>query len=143
MEKIKLHCFSGDHYSIGVQQGKAVRKLIGQAIRLVPNLDDFRLMKPRLLPTFLFLALAKRRACKLLEEDILEYYPEQMQRLRGIADGAMTDISTLLFLQSTELLMGTPTDKNYSIPACTSIGIKPERTEEGIAVVAKNFDYIK
>jgi hypothetical protein len=84
LEKIKLHSFSGDHYDIGVQQGKAVRGLIDQAMRLIPNLDDFRLMKPRLLPTSLFIALAKLRASKLLEGDISKYYPEQIQRLRGI-----------------------------------------------------------
>ena len=142
MEKIKLHSFSGDHYEIGLKQGKAVRGLIEQAMSLLPNLDDFRLMKPRLLPTSLFIALAKRRASKLLEGDISKYYPEQMQRLRGIAEGAMTSTSTLLFLQSTELLMGAPTDKNYRIPACTSLGFTAGKTEEGVAVVAKNFDYI-
>lgn len=111
-------------------------------MRLLPTLDNFQLMKPKLVPMPLFLALAKRRASKLLKGDILTYYPEQAQRLRGIAKGAKTDISSLLFLQSTELLMGKPTSENYRVSACTSIGIMPQSFKNGTTIVAKNFDYI-
>ena len=96
-------------------------------------------MKPRLLPNFLFLALAKRRAAGLLKNDVFKYYPHQAQRLKGIAEGAEIDLSTALFFQSLELFIGT---WNFVIPACTSLGFTPEKTWKREIVIAKNFDYL-
>jgi predicted choloylglycine hydrolase len=142
LQKVHVYAFGGNHYAIGLQQGTAVHSLIDQGLQLVPTLDTFRLMKPKLIPTRLFLALAKRRASSRLEDDISTYYPEQAQRLRGIAKGANTDISSLLFLQSTELLMGQPTPETYRVPACTCIGFMPDSLTNGATIVAKNFDYL-
>ena len=139
MPNITLQTFSGTHYEIGVQQGQAVRGLIHKALEQIPDFEGVNLMKPRLLPTFLFLALAKRRATKLLRNDIFEFYPKQAQRLRGIAEGAGIDIPTVLFMQSMELLK--PTESDYRLQACTSLGFSPQRTTTAETIVAKNFDY--
>jgi hypothetical protein len=92
LSNIILENFSGTHYEVGIQQGKAGSGRIQQILQLIPQLDIVKQMKPRLLPTSLFLALAKRRATKLLKNDILQYYPEQAQRMKGLAEGAGIDL---------------------------------------------------
>lgn len=139
MPNITLRTFSGTHYEIGVQQGQAVRELVHEALEQIPDFEGVKLMKPKLLPTFVFLAIAKHRANKLLRNDIFEFYPKQAQRLRGIAEGAVIDIPTILFMQSIELLK--PTESDYHLQACTSLGFSPKRTTTAETIIAKNFDY--
>lgn len=140
LSAITLQTFSGTHYEIGVQQGRIVYQLLHKAYEQIPNLETVKLIKPRLLPTSLFLALTKHWATKLLKKDIYQYYPKQAQLLRGIAEGAGIDLSTLLFMQSTELLI-TIRKSDYRLQACTSLGFSPQRTTTGETIVAKNFDY--
>lgn len=135
---IKLHTFSGSHYDIGVQQGQALRSLIHEALNRIPSFEFMKLMKPRLLPTPIFLALAKRRAAKLLTNDIFQFYPKQAQRLKGITEGSELDLSTLLFVQSMELLIGRP---SFQVQACTAFALSPQLTSTKETIVAKNFDY--
>jgi predicted choloylglycine hydrolase len=138
LSTIALQVFSGSDYEIGVQQGHSVRELLHKALEDIPNVEAVKLMKPRLLPTSLFLALAKRRAVKLLKNDIFEYYPRQAKRLEGIVEGAEIDLSSVLLMQSMELLIGTP---SFRLQGCTSLGFSPPRTS-GETIVAKNFDYL-
>ena len=102
-----METFSGSHNEIGVQQGEAVRGLISQLMQVLPSLDAFRRMKPMLLPTSLFLSLAKRRAADLLEEDIFQIYPSQAERMRGITEGCEMDLPMLMLLQSMETVSYT------------------------------------
>jgi predicted choloylglycine hydrolase len=124
---------------VGVQQGRAGRQQIREALEKIPNYEFVKLMKPRLLPTSLFIALAKRRAEKLLKNDVFEYYPKQAQRLNGIAEGAEISLSTIFFLQGLELLIGKP---SYRLEACSTLAFGPSRTTTGEAIVGKNFDYV-
>jgi len=139
MSNLRLHSFSGSHREIGFQQGQAVRETIQQALEQIPEFELIKLMKPKLLPTSLFLTLAKRRAAKLLRKDIYEFYPRQALRLEGIAEGAKIDMKTAFFLQSMELLIGKP---SFHIPACTSLWFSPQRTSTKEHILAKNFDYL-
>jgi len=125
---------------MGVQQGRAVRELLHKGLKQIPNFVEVKLMKPRLLPTSLFLVLAKRRATKLLKDDIFRYYPKQAQRLKGIAEGAGIDMSWAFFAQSMELLV-TVGPSSYRVPACTSLGFSPQRTTTREIIIAKNYDY--
>jgi predicted choloylglycine hydrolase len=134
-----LKTFSGSHYEVGVQQGKAASDLIHAGLKRIPRLEIIKLLKPRLLPTSLFLALAKRRATKLLKDDIFRYYPQQAERLEGIAEGAQVDLPTLLLLQSMELLIGRP---SFTIQGCTTLGFTPQRTTTSEPIIGKNFDYL-
>lgn len=140
MSTINLETFSGSHYEIGIQQGKATRELIHRALEQLPSFEEVKLIKPSFLPMSLFLRLAKRRATKLLRNDIFQHYPKQAERLRGIAEGAGTDVSWMFFAQSMELLV-TVGPSSYRIPACTSLGFNPQRTLTSETIVAKNFDY--
>jgi hypothetical protein len=106
---------TGSHHEIGVQQGQAGRQQIDEAMERIPNYDFVRLMKPGLLPSLLFITLAKRRAERLLRNDVFEYYPKQAQRMKGIAEGAEVSLSTIFFLQGMELLIGRP---SYQVEAC-------------------------
>lgn len=134
-----LHRFSGSDHKLGMQQGQTVRAQIHALLKDVQTLDAVKAMKPRLMPVSVFLAMAKRRASKLLAEGIFRYYPRQGQRVRGIAEGAGVDLSTVLFLQSLELLIGRP---SFRIQACTSLGFSAEKTSMKEVIVAKNFDYL-
>jgi len=136
---VALQTFLGSHYDIGVQQGRAVRESVHEVLDRMHNLETIKLMKPKFVPTSLFLALAKRRAAKLLRNDIFEYYPKQAERLKGCAEGAGIDMNTLLFMLSLELLVGRP---SYVLQACTCLGFGPKRTATGATIVAKNFDYL-
>lgn len=139
MSKVTLQSFSGTHYEVGVQQGQAVRESVRKILEQIPSIEAIRLMKPGLLPTSIFLTLARRRATSLLKDDIFEYYPRQADRLRGLAEGAGIDLPTAFFMQSMELLIGTP---NYRIEACTTLGFSSQRTTSAETIVAKNFDYV-
>ncbi len=140
LSSIKLERFSGTHYEIGVQQGKAVRELLHQTIEQIPNFGEVKRMKPRLMPTSLFMQLARRRATKTLENDIFQNYPKQAERLKGIAEGAGIDLSWGFFAQSMELLV-TFGSSMVRVPACTSLGFTQLRTTTKEMIVAKNFDY--
>lgn len=138
--RVELYTFSGTHYEIGVQQGEAGRKLVSRALEEIPKFESLRAVKPKLLPNSLFWALAKRRAAKLLKNDIFTYYPKQAERLRGMAEGTQTSQTTILFLMSIELMPALG-ESDYRLEACTSIGISPKRTATNETIVAKNFDY--
>ena len=101
---MRLQVFSGTHYDMGIQQGKVNRELLHRILEQAPKLEAVKDMKPRMLPTALFLSIAKRRAIQLLENDIAEYYPEQAKRLRGISEGAGTGIGWAYFTQAMEFL---------------------------------------
>ena len=139
MTFVGFHAFKGSHHEVGIQQGQAGGQQIREALENIPNYEFVRLMKPRLLPTSLFITLAKRRAERLLKNNVFEYYPKQAQRLSGIAEGAAISLSTIFFLQGMELLIGKP---SYRIEACSTLAFGPNRTTTGETIVGKNFDYV-
>ncbi len=126
-------------HEIGVQQGKAGSEQIREAFKKIPNYEFVKLMKPRLLPTPLFIWMAKRQAARLLKNDVFEYYPKEAERMSGIAEGAETDMASILFLQAMELLVSKP---SYRLEACTTLAFGPSRTTTGETIVGKNFDYV-
>jgi predicted choloylglycine hydrolase len=129
---IKSFIFSGSDYEIGLQQGQSNREAIHKAIEAVFNLKQVEQSKPKLVPKSLFVMLAKRRADKMLREDLFNFYPKQGERIRGIAEGAAVDVSSLLFIQMLEMILCS----------CTSIGLLPKATSTGETILAKNFDYL-
>jgi predicted choloylglycine hydrolase len=138
---LKLQVFSGTHYDMGIQQGKANRELLQRGLEQIPKLEAVKDMKPRMLPTTLFLSLAKRRAVQLLENDIMKYYPEQAKRLRGISEGAGISMKWTYFIQAMEFMVPFFGPSDYSLQACTAMGFSPSRSTTRETVVAKNFDY--
>lgn len=131
--------FKGSPREIGVQQGTYYRDLIQEATVRVPKAKPFRAAKPWYLPTQLFYSLAKRRASKLLKDDVYRYYPERAEQLEGVAEGARVDLSTALFYMYLEL-SGVGETK-FSVDACTAVGFQREATECGETVMVKNMDF--
>ncbi len=129
---VKSFVFSGSDYEIGFQQGQSNRERIQKALEAVFNSELIKQSKPKFLPKSLFVILAKRRADKLLRKDLFSLYPKQAERIRGIAGGAEVDVSSLLFIQMLELVIG----------GCTSLGFLPKATSTGEIILAKNFDYV-
>jgi predicted choloylglycine hydrolase len=129
---VKAFIFSGSDYEIGFQQGQSNREAIQKGIAVVFDSKQVKQNKPKLLPKFLFVMLAKRRADKLLRKDLFNLYPKQAERLRGIADGASMDVPSLLFIQMLEMVLCS----------CTSIGFLPKATSTSETILAKNFDYM-
>lgn len=123
--------FSGNHYEMGFQQGKQYSRSIKKGIKALLDSDVIKENKPRFLPQQLFFTLARRKARKLLDKDILEHFPRQADRLRGIADGASVDFPSILFVQLTELLVG-----------CTAIAVTSKMFSSVEPLLAKNFDYL-
>ena len=128
---IEKPVFSGTHYDMGFQQGKQYGQSIREGIKTLLESEVIKENKPKLLPQQLFFAIAKRRAKKLLDKDILEHLPKQADRLRGVADGASLDFPSILFIQLTEFLVG-----------CTSIAVTSKILSNAEPVLAKNFDYL-
>jgi predicted choloylglycine hydrolase len=140
--RLKMETFTGNHHEIGVQQGEAIHGTMRRMMQALPKLDAFKHMKPALIPTAIFLYFAKRRATELLKEDIFQTYPNQADRMRGIAEGCGMGLPTLMLLQSMEMLIGNITEADYRLEACTCIAFEPERTVTGEPIIAKNFDYL-
>ena len=139
MPNVNVIRLKGSHYEMGLEQGRSLRAQIHIFLSEISKSQAFTLMKPKLLPTSIFVFLAKRRATGLLLNDIVKNQPKQMERMKGISDGAKIDLSTAMLLQSFELLIGQP---SYSTQACTTLAFPPERTMTDEVMVAKNFDYL-
>lgn len=123
--------YSGNHYQMGFQQGKQHRQSIQRVIKVLLESDVINQNKPAFLPRRLFFILAKQSAKKLLQKEIINDYPKQAHRLKGIADGASIGLSSILFIQMTELLVG-----------CTALAFSSKKFSAGAPILAKNFDYL-
>lgn len=128
---IKPLVFSGSDYEIGFQQGESCRGSIQQAVKEVFGVKEVLQNKPAFLPKSFFEVFAKRRADKMLRRDLFHQYPKHADRIRGIADAAGVEVSSLLFIQMLEMV----------IAACTSLGFFSEATSVNQTILAKNFDY--
>jgi predicted choloylglycine hydrolase len=140
LSDLKRYTFSGSHYEIGFLQGRTIGESLHETIAQIPNLEVVKSIKPRLIPTSLFLALAKSQAEKKFSRDINIYYPNQAERLRGIAEGAGIDLKTIMLILSAESLI-TIKKSDYYIQACTSIALSPQHTSSVETIIGKNFDY--
>ncbi len=138
---VNLQVFSGSHRGMGVQQGEANRELLQRGLEELPKLESVKELKPRMLPTALFLSTAKRRAVQLLENDITKYYPEQAERLRGIPEGAGISVKWAYFMQAMEFMVASFGPSDYRLQGCTAMGFSPSRSTTHETIVAKNFDY--
>jgi predicted choloylglycine hydrolase len=123
--------FAGNHYEVGFQQGKSLREPIHKGIEAILVSELMKGSKPKLMPMSIYYSAAKRRAEKMLRDDIFKYQPKQAQRVQGIADGAGVDLQTILFTQMLEVLIG-----------CTTLAFSQGRTSKSEVIMAKNFDYL-
>jgi len=145
LSTVKLESFSGTHYEIGFQQGKAVRELLHQTFRQISNFPELKSAKPRLIPISLFLSLAKRQAIKKLKNDIPAYYPKQAERMKGIAEGADVDLSWIFLHRQWNfwLILGHPWFEFQLALALDSLqnGQQPMKQLSGKTLIFQTISY--
>jgi len=131
MRKIKV---SGDDYEMGFQYGREMRELINRMVESLPEMGMIKVMRPKIVPKTWFLKTLRKDTEKLMKDDILKHYPRQGERLKGIADGAKVDPSTIILMISLEA-------SGFSLGGCTSLAFPSNRVVENEPVLARNFDF--
>lgn len=134
----------GDPREMGFVQGQALRVKIDATRRCLRDLDAFRLVQPWWLPYPGFLALAERKAGRVLVPALECLDPGMLARLRGIAEGAGTSLGALCLLNSLEALLSTVQGRTEPVPlvACSAVAIRGSRSSTGEPMIARNFDYL-
>lgn len=136
--QVRLFELEGNHYEKGYQQGLQAREVIHHFFAHLHQWETFMSKKPFLVPFRLYTFLATRRAVADSGADLAEYYPNQKERMEGIAKGAVIEESLLFLALMGEMMM---TEVDYRLGACTAAAVSPERSAVGEPVVIKNFDY--
>jgi len=126
----------GNPYEMGRQQGEQARERIRKSVDVLRGAEAFRMLKPPLVPMPLFLWLSRRKAEALVRPDVEKHYPDQAERIRGIAAGSGIDERFLYLGLSVELLMAKV---DVTLCGCSAAGVTAPRAGEPI--IAKNFDY--
>lgn len=136
---------SGDYYEMGYQQGVYFKQDIKTSFSRFVKSSVIKTIKPKLIPNFLFSRLLKQIVYKKWEKPIKILLPEYSQRIKGISDGAETDITDLYVIQSVEVMAD---DISYFVDAdsknifgCSSICILQNMFYSTHTIVGKNFDY--
>ncbi|HYU15606.1 MAG TPA: C45 family peptidase [Candidatus Acidoferrum sp.] len=82
-----------------------------------------------------------RAGRRLMTPDLVRLYPEHLERMIGIAEGAAVPVHRLFMGPMVELVLNRAA---YTMPppaACTAIAVTRGRSASGEAIIAKNFDY--
>lgn len=129
---------------MGRAQGQALaRKIVGTRLSL-RHLDAFRLEQPWWLPYPWFLALAQRKAARMLAPALRQLNPGMLARLEGIAEGSGVGLGSLCLMNSLEALLSTIQGRTQPAPlgACSAMAVRGPRSANGEPVIARNFDYL-
>ncbi len=144
MDQDFVYSFSGTHYEMGIQQGKAFGEFAHQAWDNLKSLEEVQGLKPKYLPTSLFLKLASKKAYKWLSPMFKTHAPNQTERIKGISTGSGLSEPLFYLFSGLELMLGTP---DWELPhiktGCTSIAYQSSFTEAGHTMISRNFDYAK
>ena len=89
MEFSGIDHFKGTHYEMGLQQGRLYKANIKDGMKLLKKQEEFKKLKPKGVPSQIFWRIAKKKAIKWLKPYIQEKAPNQAERIRGIAKGAL------------------------------------------------------
>ncbi len=136
---------SGDYYEMGFQQGIYFKQDIKTSFSRLVQSKVIKSIKPKIIPNFLFSKLLKLVVYKKWEKPIKVLLPEYSQRIKGISDGAETDITDLYVIQSIEVMAD---DVRYFIEGdtvvpsgCSSVCVLQNIIYSPQMVLGKNFDY--
>lgn len=135
----------GSPREMGLAQGQAARPRIGEARRMLQRLEAFRLRQPWWLPYAAFRRLAERRAADSLVESMEEHDPPMLARLRGLTEGSGQSLQTICLFNAMESLMSSVQENTVTpgLCACSTLGVRGNRTTTGEPILARNFDYIR
>ena len=124
--EIKVFELSGGAHDIGFQQGEKfkddVEKIVNQFFQIY---DGFGLSKEQVL----------RRAMRYVPF-IEDYSPEIAEEMKGIAEGSDKDLAEIAMIVAYYEIY----DRIAFSSGCTSIGVSPQETKDGVAYVAQNWD---
>lgn len=120
---MKIIEVEGSHYEMGYQQGKELKEKIQIFTKAAINYNSIVGED--------FLSNIRKN---------LKKYPQQMERLEGIADGSESEKNLILAIHFAEILSGDM--KSFlDLKGCTSILVKPEITETNEVLAGKNYDF--
>jgi hypothetical protein len=136
--QVRLYELSGDHYELGYQQGLQAREAVRHFMENLTHMEVFRVIKPPIVPSRLYIMRAAKEAMRGMWEDLSTRYPRQKARVEGIAKGADVDEALLFLIMTWEQLLGRI---NYRLGACTTVGVTAERSGQGETVIIKNMDH--
>ncbi len=138
----KLYEFTGSHYEMGYQQGDTFKTNLHKAISMFKNLEEVKSLKPRLIPTGLFMKLASKKAISVFKPIFEKNCPNQVERVKGLAEGSELSEKLIYLLMAAEVMLA---DLDWELPhiktGCTSIAYKSLKTKSGNTMVSRNFDY--
>lgn len=123
---------SGSHREIGCQIGEACAAQVRHSIDNARNLIDTAYEQ-----LLLDWEGAKIQARKYLPF-AQERYPQYVEELMGIAEGAEVDFDDVVVLNAMEAV----TMDALHLSKCTSIAVNDERTSDGHVLVAHNEDWL-
>jgi isopenicillin-N N-acyltransferase-like protein len=122
----------GSHYQMGCQIGESFREQVAHSIdnarrlledacdQLQLNWDGARIQSRKYLP------FAEER------------YPQYVEEMKGIADGASVRFDDVVVINTMEAV----TNDALHLERCTSIGVNQERTAHGNVLLAHNEDWM-
>lgn len=133
---------AGDPREMGVQQGKALAADVRATMDVLLSSDAFELLRPRLVPRWLFKHMAVRQGARLLSEPVLRERPEMHARARGIAEGAGLPFSSVWLMHAAEILLAAADWQRRPPPlaACSTLAVRGARAKDGTAI-HHAFDY--
>ena len=134
----------GDHRAMGREQGEACK---AELARIEEVLLDIALPSQGRLASAIgrvtppLTGALGRVGRHLMSRDLVRLYPEQLERLIGIAEGSSVPVHRLFVGPMVELVLNRAA---YTMPppvACTAVAVTRGRSATGEAIIAKNFDY--
>jgi len=133
----------GDHYTMGIVQGEACRDQLRHMHKALVEFSGFqsnRVAERALRRAAPPLARTIGRAGKyLMGRDLRQNYPEQYDRVLGIAEGAHVPVHYLFVAPIMEYALNRT---SFVTPgACTAMAITAAKSRTDEPIIAKNFDY--
>jgi hypothetical protein len=131
---------AGSPRDMGFQQGEKFRELIQGTFKRLLRFEGIKLVKPKLLPAFIFGGLLKKKIVKEWKKPLEIIAPALKERIAGIAEGAGTPLDELLVIQALEVL--SDEINLVTTGGCSSFAVLPEKYEGNELVIGKNFDFM-
>lgn len=130
--KLPLISIYGSPYEMGCQFGEACREQVRH------SLENLRALMYGAYDHLQLNWEGARNQARKYMPFAQERYPQYVEELRGIADGAGRDLDDLMVLNAME---GVTSDALH-LTKCTSIAVSPERSENGHVLLGHNEDWL-
>lgn len=123
---------SGSHHEMGRQIGEAARAQVQHSV------ENARLLIDAAYPALELTWDGAKIQARKYQPFAEERYPQYVDELRGIAEGANISLDDIMVLNAMEAVTGDA----LHLTRCTSFAVNQERTENGHMLAAHNEDWI-